>query len=75
MSLKFYRNVKIICQSSIKNIILRCFSFLSVRIGIIGGGIYGTAIAYFLSVFGDEETILFDQQEIGGESTSRSDKP
>lgn len=54
---------------------MRCFSFLSVRIGIIGGGIYGTAIAYFLSVFGDEETILFDQQEIGGESTSRSDKP
>ncbi len=42
------------------------------RIGIIGGGIYGTAIAYFLCALGDENVILFDQQEIGGESTSRS---
>ncbi|MFB6187603.1 MAG: NAD(P)/FAD-dependent oxidoreductase, partial [Halobacteriaceae archaeon] len=42
------------------------------RIGIIGGGIYGTAIAYFLQQFGDPQVILFEKAEIGGESTSRS---
>ncbi|WP_135807398.1 NAD(P)/FAD-dependent oxidoreductase [Halorussus marinus] len=42
------------------------------RIGIIGGGIYGTAIAYFLQELGDVEVALFERQEIGGKSTSRS---
>lgn len=42
------------------------------RIGIIGGGIYGTAIAYFLQELGDVDVVLFEKQEIGGESTSRS---
>jgi len=42
------------------------------RVGIIGGGIYGTAIAYFLHELGDVDVILFERQEIGGESTSRS---
>lgn len=42
------------------------------RIGIVGGGIYGTAIAYFLHKFGDVEVTVFDKREIGGTSTSRS---
>jgi len=42
------------------------------RIGIIGGGIYGTAIAYFLRKLGDVKVVVFDKREIGGTSTSRS---
>jgi sarcosine oxidase subunit beta len=42
------------------------------RIAIIGGGIYGSAIAYFLEEFGDEEVHLFERGEIGEGSTGKS---
>jgi sarcosine oxidase subunit beta len=42
------------------------------RIGIVGGGIYGTAIAYFLAHFGANDVVLFEKNQLGGESTSRS---
>lgn len=40
--------------------------------GIIGGGIHGTAMAYFLAAFGDESVVLFERDHVGGTSTSRS---
>jgi len=43
-----------------------------VRIGIIGGGVYGTAIAYFLRRFGDPEVHLFEQETIASGSTGYS---
>jgi sarcosine oxidase subunit beta len=42
------------------------------RIAIIGGGIYGTAVAYFLDRLGADDVVLFDKNSIGGVSTSRS---
>lgn len=42
------------------------------RIGIVGGGVYGTAIAYFLEKFGDPEVILFEKNAIGSASTGKS---
>jgi sarcosine oxidase subunit beta len=41
------------------------------RIGIIGGGVYGSSIAYFLSKFG-EDVVLFEKNDLGGISTSKS---
>ncbi|WP_435335804.1 NAD(P)/FAD-dependent oxidoreductase [Haloarchaeobius sp. TZWWS8] len=42
------------------------------RIGIIGGGIYGSAIAYFLQRFGADDVVLFEKGTAGGISTARS---
>lgn len=42
------------------------------RTAIIGGGIYGTAVAYFLDRLGADDVVLFDKNSIGGVSTSRS---
>jgi sarcosine oxidase subunit beta len=42
------------------------------RVGVIGGGVYGTAIAYFLKRFDVEDVILFEKDAIGGLSTSKS---
>ncbi|RQG94527.1 NAD(P)/FAD-dependent oxidoreductase [Natrarchaeobius oligotrophus] len=42
------------------------------RIGVIGGGVYGTAISYFLKQFGADDVILFEQDSIGGTSTAKS---
>lgn len=42
------------------------------RIAIIGGGIYGTAVAYFLDRLGADDVVLFEKDSIGGVSTSRS---
>lgn len=41
-------------------------------IAVIGGGIYGSTIAYFLKRFGDDEVLLFEKGDLGGVSTSRS---
>ncbi|MDG5777332.1 FAD-dependent oxidoreductase [Haloarculaceae archaeon H-GB2-1] len=43
-------------------------------IGIVGGGLYGSAIAYFLTEFGDEDTsvTVFEKDDLGGISTARS---
>jgi sarcosine oxidase, subunit beta len=43
-----------------------------VRIGIVGGGVYGLAIAYYLSEFGDDEIVLFERGTLAGESTGYS---
>ena len=42
------------------------------RIGIVGGGVYGTAIAYFLGELGDPEVILFEKNGLGSASTGKS---
>ncbi|WP_135807414.1 NAD(P)/FAD-dependent oxidoreductase [Halorussus marinus] len=42
------------------------------RIGIVGGGVYGTAIAYFLKEIGDPEVVLFEKDSIGSASTGKS---
>lgn len=42
------------------------------RVAIVGGGIYGAAIAYFLERFGEEDVLLFEKNSPGGISTSRS---
>lgn len=42
------------------------------RIAIIGGGVYGSAIAYFLQRYGADDVRLFEKNDIGGVSTSRS---
>lgn len=42
------------------------------KIGVIGGGIYGTATAYFLKRFGAESVTLFEKGQIAGESTGYS---
>lgn len=42
------------------------------KIGIIGGGIYGTAIAYFLKKLGANEVILFERDHLGSGSTGYS---
>lgn len=42
------------------------------RIGIVGGGVYGTAIAYFLQEIGDSEVVLFEQNGLGSASTGKS---
>jgi len=42
------------------------------RIGIVGGGVYGTAIAYFLQELGDPEVVLFEKNGLGSASTGKS---
>jgi len=43
------------------------------RIGVIGGGIYGTAIAYFLERLDDSnEILLFEKDTLGSVSTGKS---
>lgn len=42
------------------------------RIGIIGGGVYGTSIAYFLRRLGDPEVHLFERGTIASGSTGYS---
>jgi len=42
------------------------------RIGIVGGGVYGTAIAYFLRELGDPEVVLFEKDGLGSASTGKS---
>lgn len=42
------------------------------QIGIVGGGVYGTAIAYFLREFGDPEVVLFEKNGLGSASTGKS---
>lgn len=42
------------------------------KIGIIGGGIIGTATAYFLSQYKDAEVTLFEKNSIGSGTTAKS---
>lgn len=43
------------------------------RIGIIGGGVYGTALAYFLEKIGSSnEILLFEKNSLGSASTGKS---
>ena len=42
------------------------------RVGIIGGGINGSALAYFLARDGSVDVELFERESIGGVSTARS---
>jgi sarcosine oxidase subunit beta len=42
------------------------------RIGVIGGGIVGSSIAYFLSQYPDAEVTLFEKGTIGSGTTAKS---
>jgi sarcosine oxidase subunit beta len=42
------------------------------RVSIIGGGVYGSAVAYFFERFGDEDVHLFDRGTIAEGSTEKS---
>lgn len=42
------------------------------KIGIIGGGIIGTSIAYFLSQYPDAEVTVFEKNTIGSGTTAKS---
>jgi glycine/D-amino acid oxidase-like deaminating enzyme len=42
------------------------------RVGIIGGGISGTALGYHLSLYGNAEVVLFEKNAIGCGTTSKS---
>ncbi len=42
------------------------------RIGIIGGGVIGTSVAYQLSQYPDAEIILFEKNTIGSGTTAKS---
>ena len=42
------------------------------RVGIIGGGIVGTALAYYLSQYDQIDVTLFDKDQIGSGTTSKS---
>ena len=42
------------------------------RVGIIGGGISGTALGYHLSLYGNAEVVLFEKNTIGCGTTSKS---
>ncbi|MDR1376877.1 MAG: FAD-binding oxidoreductase [Synergistaceae bacterium] len=42
------------------------------RVGIIGGGISGTALGYHLSLYGNAEAVLFEKNSIGCGTTSKS---
>ena len=42
------------------------------RIGIIGGGIVGTAVAYFLSKYDNADVTLFEKNTIGSGTTAKS---
>lgn len=43
-----------------------------VRVGIIGGGISGTALGYHLSLYDNASVTLFEKDSIGGASTAKS---
>lgn len=45
---------------------------MKTRIGIIGGGIIGTATAYFLSQYPDADVTLFEKNSIGSGTTAKS---
>jgi glycine/D-amino acid oxidase-like deaminating enzyme len=42
------------------------------RVGIIGGGVIGTSLAYFLSQYPDAEVTLFEKSTIGSGTTAKS---
>ncbi len=42
------------------------------KIGIIGGGVIGTSIAYFLSQYPDADVTLFEKNTIGSGTTAKS---
>jgi sarcosine oxidase, subunit beta len=42
------------------------------RIGIVGGGVYGLAVAYYLSEFGDDRIVLFERGSLASGSTGYS---
>ena len=42
------------------------------RIGVIGGGIIGSSIAYFLSQYSEAEVTLFEKASIGSGTTAKS---
>jgi sarcosine oxidase subunit beta len=42
------------------------------RICVIGGGIYGSAVTYFLEKFGATNVVLIEKENLGGLATSRS---
>lgn len=43
-----------------------------IRVGIIGGGISGTALGYHLSLYDNAEVVLFEKNTIGCGSTAKS---
>jgi len=45
---------------------------MSKKVGIIGGGIVGTSIAYFLSKYPDADVTLFEKSTIGSGTTAKS---
>jgi glycine/D-amino acid oxidase-like deaminating enzyme len=45
---------------------------MSKKIGVIGGGIVGSSIAYFLSRYDDAEVTLFEKATIGSGTTTPS---
>lgn len=42
------------------------------RVGVVGGGILGTAVAYFLSQYEDVEVFLFEKNTLGSGTTAKS---
>lgn len=42
------------------------------HIGIVGGGVYGIATAYYLKRFGAEDVTVFERNEVAGGSTGHS---
>jgi len=42
------------------------------KVGIIGGGILGTAVGYYLSEFNDIDVTLFEKDQIGSGTTAKS---
>src|SRR3990170_8821610 len=42
------------------------------KIGIIGGGIVGTALGYNLSLYDEFEVLLFEKDQIGSGTTAKS---
>jgi sarcosine oxidase, subunit beta len=45
---------------------------MSKRIGVIGGGIVGSSVAYFLSKYPDADVTLFEKNTIGSGTTAKS---
>lgn len=45
---------------------------LKKRVGIVGGGIIGTAIAYYLSQYEEAEVVLFEKNTLGSGTTAKS---
>ena len=42
------------------------------KIGVIGGGIVGTALGYNLSLYDDFEVPLFEKDQVGSGTTAKS---